>query len=350
MQRLVFLCLILLLLSSSRLPRSEEKVILDRIVYINDLKRFIDKAVWKGFTDKKFDLPLVYYTDRFCYVANPTKKFLDAIRPDLVFEGRDLKIYKTNLLDSIPFHMETTVRFGDTSPEYDHNSPFMRCSSFEITQKTIPDVNATEQWTTMVMHEYFHGFQFKHPAHLAYFGKHIAVAADTLQKIYKLHGWFKESVDKENAMLLAALHAADDAQLTSRIDSFFLFRAQRRRQTERQLNLDVQQIEQTFETKEGTARYVEYSLYSHFAGKHPDGNLLKSDTAYHSYQYFRNHTLEKDKWLYLSDRTNYYYATGFNLVRLFEKLKINYQTRLFNEGGLSLEQLLQQHQTKKSDR
>jgi hypothetical protein len=291
----------------------------------------------------------VYYTGRSCYVANPTQKFLDSFQPDLVFEGSKLKIYKTNLLDSTPFHMETTVRFGDASPAYDHHSPFMRCSSFEITQKTIPDVNSTEQWTTMVMHEYFHGFQFKHPAHLTYFGQHIAVAADTLQKIYKAHGWFKESVDKENAMLLAALTTTDDAKTKSLIDSFFLFREQRRRQTERQLHVDVTQIEQTYETKEGTARYVEYSLYGHFSGKRPNRKLLQSDTAYHSYQYFRNHTLEQDKWLYLSDRTNYYYATGFNLVRLFEKLKINYQTRLFTEAGLSLERILQQHRAKKSN-
>lgn len=91
MQRLAFLFLILLVLSSGRLPNREEKVILDRIAYINHLKRFIDKSVWKGFTDKKFDLPLVYYTDRFCYVANPTKRFLDSFRPALVFEGRGLR-------------------------------------------------------------------------------------------------------------------------------------------------------------------------------------------------------------------------------------------------------------------
>ncbi|MBD0255806.1 MAG: hypothetical protein ICV83_08815 [Cytophagales bacterium] len=345
----MFLFLVLLLLPSGGHPNPEEQVIFDRIAYISGLKRFIDQSVWKGFGDQKFDLPLVYYTDRFCYVANPTNKFIASFKPDLVFEGRELKIYKTKLLDSIPFHMETSTTFGDPSSAYNHKSPFMNCSSFEITQKTIPDVNSTEQWATMVLHEYFHGFQFKHPAHLAYFGENIAVAADTLHNVYKAHGWFKESVDQENAMLLAALDAdaADETKIQHLIDSFFLFREQRRRQTEQQLNFDVKQIEQSYETMEGTARYAEYSLYGHFAGKNPDGNLLKSDTAYHSYQYFRNHTLEKDKWLYRSEQTRYFYATGFNLVRLFEKLKINYQARLFKEGDLSLEQILAQHRTKK---
>jgi len=109
-------------------------------------------------------------------------------------------------------------------------------------------------------------------------------------------------------------------------------------------------IEQSYETMEGTARYVEYSLYSNFAGKKPNNNLLKTDSSYHSYQYFRNYNIEKDQWLYLSDKTNYFYATGFNLVRLLDKLKIKYKTRLFNEGGLSLEQILKQMQAKKTGR
>jgi hypothetical protein len=40
---------------------------------------------------------------------------------------------------------------------------------------------------------------------------------------------------------------------------------------------------------------------------------------------------------------NFFYATGFNMVRLLNKLKMPYKSRLFNEGGLSLEQILLQH-------
>jgi hypothetical protein len=50
----------------------------------------------------------------------------------------------------------------------------------------------------MVLHEYFHGFQFKHPTDLDYFEKNIAMSDDTLRNIYKSKEWFKESVDKEN--------------------------------------------------------------------------------------------------------------------------------------------------------
>ena len=340
----MFLISVLEFFSFKPYPNYEDKVILDRIEYIYNLKIVIDKNTWKGFTDKKFDLPLVYYTDQACYVANPTERFISSFQPNLIYENKDLKIYKTNLLDSIPFHMETGMLLGDSTAAYNYKSPFMNCSSFEITQRSVPDVNATEQWATMVIHEYFHGFQFKHPAFVNYFEKNIAVVPeDSLKKIYKAHLWFKEGVDQENEMLLAAIGTADESQIKSLVNKFFQLREQRRLQTRQQLNFDIKLFEQTFETMEGTARYVEYSLYRHFGKKKPSIKLIRSDSAYQAYEYFRNYNIEKDQWLYLTDKTTYFYATGFNMARLLDKLKVKYKERLFNEGDLSLEQLLKQH-------
>lgn len=344
MQRTILIFLLFFILSAGGMVGSNDRLIFDRIGYIFHLKQLIGQQVWQDFADPKFDLPLIYYTDSACYVANPTERFISNFRPELVFEEAALKIYKTPLLDSIPFHMETNITMGDSSADYNYYSPFMNCSSFEITQKTIPDVNSTEQWTSMILHEYFHGFQFKHPDFLAYFEKHIAgIPADSLKRMYQSHQWYKERVDKENELLLAALEEEDENEIRRLIQSFFRLRTQRRLQSRQQLNFDLQPVEKTFETMEGTARYVEYALYSYFAQKEADEKLMKSDTAYHSYAYFRNHRLEQDKWLYLTDKTTYFYATGFNLLRLLDKLKIDYQSRLFLEGELSLEDLLEQY-------
>jgi hypothetical protein len=317
--------------------------VLNRIAYIYNLKSLVEKGVWKGFTNKKFDLPLVYYTDNACFIANPTEKFIASYRPTLVFENKDVKIFKTKLLDSVPFHMETSVTLGATSSAYNHRSPFMHCSSFEISRKYVPDLNSTEQWATLVIHEYFHGFQFMHPADLTYFEQHIAVSSDTLKNIYNKHRWFRESVDKENRLLLNALDAPNKSRVGVLLDSFFVLRENRRKVARQQLNADIVAIEQCYETREGTARYAEYSLYDKFAKKYPDKKLLETDSSYHSYQYFHHYSMEKDQWLYLSEKTNYFYATGFNMVRLLNKLNIPYKSRLFNEGGLSLEQILLQH-------
>jgi hypothetical protein len=54
---------------------------------------------------------------------------------------------------------------------------------------------------------------------------------------------------------------------------------------------------------------------------------------------FKNYKMENDPWLYTVGN-RYFYATGFNMVRLLDKLNIDYKRRLFNEGNLSLEVLL----------
>ena len=91
---------------------------------------------------------------------------------------------------------------------------------------------------------------------------------------------------------------------------------------------------------EGTARYVEFSLYNKFSTSQPDYKLSKSDTSFKSFKKFRNYKIENDKWLYLTEKTNYFYAVGFNLARLLDKLKLEYKTKLFKQGGLSLEAIL----------
>lgn len=49
--------------------------------------------------------------------------------------------------------------------------------------------------------------------------------------------------------------------------------------------------------------------------------------------------LATNDWLYRADRSQYMYATGFNIVRLLDKLGVDYKTRLFDEG-IALDELL----------
>jgi hypothetical protein len=62
----------------------------------------------------------------------------------------------------------------------------MMCSSFEETVKTIPDVGSTDEWTTMIIHEYFHGFQYKHKPYMDYYEKEIVqIQPDSLSAFTK---------------------------------------------------------------------------------------------------------------------------------------------------------------------
>jgi hypothetical protein len=327
----------------------KEQAIFDRIEFVFTLKQTVDEGIWKTFNDKKFEVPLIYFTDTSSYVANPTDKFLTTFHSSLVFESRELKIYKTdNRIDSMPFHMETGLTLGTPTNEYNYHSPFMKCSSFEEASKKIPQLTSTEQWTTMIMHEYFHGFQYKHLPYISNYENNIAaIQPDSLNAVYKHNSWFKNSIDKENDLLLQAISETDDRKTRSLIDSFFTARNDRRILTSKKINFNIEPYEKVYETMEGTARYVEYSLYETFSNRQEDYKLKVSDTSFKSFEKFRKYTIENDKWLYLTNKTTYFYAIGFNMARLLDKLKIEYKSRLFNEGTLSLEDILKDKMNKK---
>jgi hypothetical protein len=341
MYRVIVLAITLFHFSFDQTVVGEEQKIVDRIQFVASLKQTVDETVWKTLNDKRYHVPLVYFTDSACYVANPTKAFLATFNSRKVFENEQLTIYKTKRIDNVPFHMETGMTLGDSSNEYNYHSPFMMCSSYEEVVKTIPSVLSTEEWATMIMHEYFHGFQYKHQAYMDYYEKHIVqVQPDSLTALYKKQGWFKKSIDRENGYLLKAISETDKSRTQRFIDSFFVLRNARREETKRKLKFDIEQYEKCYETMEGTARYVEYSLYNKYSTMQPDEKLLKSDTGFKSFKGFKHYKLEDHKWLYLTEKTNYHYAIGFNLARLLDKLNVEYKSRLFNEGSLTMEDLL----------
>ena len=72
---------------------------------------------------------------------------------------------------------------------------------------------------------------------------------------------------------------------------------------------------------EGSARYIEYRLY----------------------EYFDDFNLTDAKWLYTIGK-NYYYATGFNLLRLLDKLGIEYHSHIFTDVTV-LEKALREQST-----
>lgn len=339
--RIISIIILLMTLISCEKERQDE-VILNRIEYVYNLKSVLNEDVWPDFSNKRNDLPLVYYTDSSCYVSNPTQKYIDIYKPILAYESGDLRIYRSFLIDSVPFHMSAGLSYED-STKYNYKSSFMNCSSLEITQNFVPDVFSVEQWATMVIHEYFHGFQFKHHNFLTYCEQFVfEIPRDSLKNLYKDYLWFKKSVDKENDLLLSAIKSESDLESLSLVKSFFAIRDKRRKKLKGLLTYDLKNFEEGLETLEGTARYIEYSLYGKLATEQAYSKLLKSDTLYRSNTYFKDYNIVRDSWLYLTSNTSYFYAIGFNMARLLDKLQLDYKSRLFVEKGLTLESVLRE--------
>ena len=225
----------------------------------------------------------------------------------LIHSDNNIQIYQTEKVDDKPFHMHVT--FTDEESNIDYRTPFMRCSSLEQTSETIPDVTSVNEWATMVMHEYFHGFQFKNDGYLeTYETITNTVLPDTLSALAASHDWYRESITQENDLLLNAIETNDIEATRAYIQSFFKLRNERRERVKKELGIDIVALEQLYETMEGSARYIEYCLYRHF------GNFNLSDA----------------KWLYTVGH-KYYYATGFNLLRISDKLKIDYKYAIFKD-------------------
>ena len=345
MHRQIILILILSFSFGHAKSQSEEQIIFGRIEYIFNLKPTIAKKYWKGFDKKKYDVPLIYYTETESYIANPSKDFVSYFKATLVFQNSDIKIYKTvKRFDDIPFHMETSFGIDESTDKIIRPTPIMHCSSFEVTSKKIPESTSTEYWVTMIIHEYFHGFQFKHKTYInTTLEKTGNVSEDSLSKIFKNNIWFEDKIKKENDFLLKAIQSKSKLETESYISSFLSSRKERRLETKSTLNFEINDIEQIYETMEGTARYIEYNLQVEYETRKFDKKLVSLDTAYHSYKVFRNYKIENDPWLFTPGK-RYFYATGFNIVRLLDKLKVDYKSRLFKEGNLSLEQILMESQ------
>jgi len=214
----------------------------ERLQYVYALKVVINDSVWSGFADKQYDVPLLYYGDTCCYVVNPTEKFLAKYPSVLIHCDNNIQIYQTEKVDDKPFHMHVT--FTDEESNIDYHTPFMRCSSLEQTSKTIPDVTSVNEWATMVMHEYFHGFQFKNDGYLdTYEAITNAVLPDTLIALAACHDWYRESITQENNFLLKAIDTNDIEASRAYIQSFLELRNERRERVKKNLWVgDIQQL------------------------------------------------------------------------------------------------------------
>ena len=171
--------------------------VIGRLQYVCSLKDVIDDSVWQGFANKKNDVPLICYDDTCCYVVNPLDKILEKYKVNPVCQNDDINIFQMQRIDNIPFHMHVT--FTDEEDRIDFRTPIMRCSSLEQTSKTISSVTTVKEWATMVMHEYFHGFQFKQDGFFdAYERIFSECPQDTLSTLQAQLKWYKESILQEN--------------------------------------------------------------------------------------------------------------------------------------------------------
>lgn len=312
-----------------------------RILWFYNLKEQLAKKAWPGFDNSNYHVDLAYFTLKNTFFVDPENELKDRIKLQEVYSNRKISIYSAVRLDTNRFHMSTAYESQDSTLFW-YQHPVMMCSDYETTHQTQQDVNDLQTWATMVMHEYFHGFQFRHEAFIRYANDSIAVSNSRLQSYYDNYTWFKRSIEKENSLLLACLNTSDNHQIEKLFKHFKYLREHRRKYFSALMKFNLGPQEDFLEKMEGSSRYIEFKLYSIFSAIPQNKQLERIDSAYKRNSY-SNFNLKQKPWMYQSNSIRYFYSTGFNMIRLMDKLHISYKENFFDDNKLTPYQMLYQH-------
>ena len=185
----------------------------------------------------------------------------------------------------------------------------MECSSPEITMQAIPSVKTYEEWYAMLLHECFHGFQYKHAdfwAVVTASNPQDFDTSDSLKALKQNYDWYRDMLSKENALLMKAYEASDIHEATLILADFYPARNERLKAVKDKLGLDIMAYYPIIETMEGSARYIEYRLA-------------------------REQGVTDTDWMTNLDSNSYYYASGLYLMLIMDKFGIPYKDELFQK-------------------
>ncbi|MCQ2269486.1 MAG: hypothetical protein MJZ83_11510 [Bacteroidaceae bacterium] len=234
---------------------------------VDELKALVDRKYWPSFNAPEYVLEMNYYE-----------------------EG--------------PFRMHLVQNDSEGKPR-------MECSSPEITFRTIPDVTSYEEWYAMLIHECFHGFQYK--KYPQFWKKMLEAtpqdfyASDSLKALKKNYSWYREILKQENELLTQMLEAPSLSIVGQYWQQFMPLRKERLQLVKEKLGLDLEPFYSITEAMEGSARYIEYSLYK---------ELGISDKA---------------GWMTNLEGDSYYYASGFYMILILEKFSLDFKDKLFSK-------------------
>ena len=300
----------------------------ERINYLIDVKTDVAKNYWTDFNRETLFSPMLYYTKSGLYTINANEKLNNKIDIE-PYNCSDSKVTIgfSKIIDTTEFYMNVSYE-GKDSTALEYKNTLGMFSDVNLTEKFIPDVKDTEEWMSMVIHEMFHQYQrtfkeFRKKQQLS----HTKFDRDTLDFFFKNRDWFNKSVKKENEILLEILESKNSDSIKKYLTDYLIKKEKRISKVKNEEGLDILGLENSLSKSEGTARYIEYCVKLTLKEDSDNKILSEIDNKYQNNR-FKNYKLEQDKWMY-NLGGGYYYSIGFNLTRVLEKLKIDYQKDIF---------------------
>lgn len=317
-------------------------VVCDRMKLFHQCKVFIGNKIWPSLNDKQYTAPLLYYSDSSTFLLSYDSSLISQWNSSPIACSDDFTLrILDQRIDERPFIMENQMDFSDSLSPYFYR-PIMQCSDVEGLIRLVPDFEKTEDWLQLVMHEYFHSYQFNHKNTINYLADSIKAGADTLNTIYNDLDWFRDNLKEENQLLLSAIKHTNVDSVKYFSVSFIELRNSRRKKYQDLLDQDISRLENFWEMIEGTARYSEYYMAGYF-DQIETSDINKCDTLFNEFMDFKgiaNFENEPEFRTRTEIMPAYYYVTGFNLCRLLDKLNIEFKENLFKDPNRSLYYLL----------
>jgi hypothetical protein len=301
----------------------------ERIDYLIDVKTDVAKNYWTDFNRETLFSPMLYYTKFGLYTINANEKLKNKINIE-PYNCSDSKVTIgfSKIIDTTDFYMNVSYE-GKDSTALEYKNTLGMFSDVNLTEKFIPDVKDTEEWMSMVIHEMFHQYQrdFKE-FRKKQKSSHKDFDRDTLDYLFKHKDWFNKSVKKENNILIEILDLKDNGSIKKHLTDYLTTKEKRISKVKNEEGLEILDLENSLSKSEGTARYIEYCVKLTLKAK-PDNKILSEIDNKYQTNRFENYELEQDKWMF-NLGGGYYYSIGFNLTRVLEKLKIDYQKDIFS--------------------
>ena len=317
----------------------------DRVKFVVGLRDVITNDDWPDFN--QYSDPFIYFNKNKSEVFFPTTRVIQKLDDFTKFSDDYLVTQRT---DTIPFHFEVMISFNQSdSSKFYFEHPVQQVLSVEETTSFIPSVQTTEMWSTMVIHEMFHQFQYDTPSYRTYAKNDIGVLPYDIRDLMELsHGdeAFLQAIQNENNYLLNALDEEEDRQIRAHLEKYLQSREERISMFFSE-NDTLETVENYYVLQEGSARYAEY-LSMIKLSELSDGSetlAISDDTRFNNFNEFNNFDLSHPDFSYLTyaGASDYHYALGFNALRVLDKLDVDYKSTLLDNPHVPIHHYIDQY-------
>ncbi|MFN1834244.1 hypothetical protein AB2B38_003185 [Balneola sp. MJW-20] len=322
----------------------------ERMLFVMAVKENMGDSIWPAF--KQHIGPFIYFNGDKSEVFFPSSQVLDKLDDHNRYSEDYVLTQRT---DSIPFHFEVMISFNEEDSArhyYDH--PVQQVLSVEETEQFIPSVQSTEMWSTMVIHEMFHQFQYVNPGYGTYAKNQIGNLPYDIRDLMEMsHGneAFLSAVQKENEFLLQAISEKDETKMRAHLEDYLQSRKERIKQFFGQ-NDTLETVENYYILQEGSARYAEYQsmrVLNRFS-KNKEDHDIAEDPMFKDFSEFEELDLTHPDFSFLTyaGAPDYHYALGFNTLRILDILGIEYKSTLLGRPDIPLHEYIARYLNTKS--